>query len=219
MEIKDEIKKLSKEDKIIIGKMMSYLYTKSINQFELKNMHAEIVGMAAEGALRGEKLENICGPDYQKFCDDLSANCLHKTKREIILEVIMILSISFAIILPLPLLMDVLLGDPVRMNGFVMSIESRQLIGMTLVPAFCGGIGSLYYQRNAFTRQGKVLFLYFLFYMVTYFILRILSDIFIKGEIRINILLTTIVTIAIFLFSLFVKRAIAAARMKSKQQG
>lgn len=51
-EISNELKKLTKADKVIINKMMSYLYTKSINQFELKNMQAEIVGMAAEGALR-----------------------------------------------------------------------------------------------------------------------------------------------------------------------
>ena len=69
-EISNELKKLTKADKVIINKMMSYLYTKSINQFELKNMQAEIVGMAAEGALRGESLEAICGPDYKKFCDE-----------------------------------------------------------------------------------------------------------------------------------------------------
>ena len=89
-EIRTELKKLNKADRAVIDKMMSYLYTRSINQFELKNMQAEIVGMAAEGALRGEKLETVCGPDYKKFCDELSANCLHKSKFELFLEVVMI---------------------------------------------------------------------------------------------------------------------------------
>ena len=216
-EIKDELKKLTKPDKAIIGKMMSYLYTRSINQFELKNMHTEIVGMAAEGTIRGEKLENICGPDYKKFCDDLSANCLHKSRLEVFLEVVMILSISFAILLPFMYLNDFLINRPEQVSSFIISIKASEFFGISLVPAFCGGFGALFYQRNSFARNGKALLLYILFYFVTYFILRVLSGTFLHGEITINVLYTAIVTVAVFLCSLFVKRAVAEARMKDKQ--
>ena len=216
-EIKDELKKLTKPDKAIIGKMMSYLYTRSINQFELKNMHTEIVGMAAEGAIRGEKLENICGPDYKKFCDDLSANCLHKSRLEVFLEVVMILSISFAILLPFMYLNDFLINRPEQVSSFIISIKASEFFGISLVPASCGGFGALFYQRNSFARNGKALLLYILFYFVTYFILRVLSGTFLHGDITIDVLYTAIATVGVFVFSLFVKRAVAEARMKAKQ--
>lgn len=218
MEIRDEIRKLSKPDKMIIGNMMSYLYTKSINQFELKNMHVEIVGMAAEGALRGEKFETICGPDYKKFCDDLSENCLHKSKLEVFLEVVMILSLCFSIILPLVFLSVMLAVNPEQWNGFVLSFEASKFFGILLVPALCGGLGSLYYMRNSFSKQGRTLLIYSLLYLVSYFILRVLSDVFFQGEITINFLHLTIISVAILLLSFFIKRTVAAARMKTKQR-
>lgn len=216
-EIKDELKKLTKPDKAIIGKMMSYLYTRSINQYELKNMHTEIVGMAAEGAIRGEKLENICGPDYKKFCDDLSANCLHKSRFEVFLEVVMILSLTFTILLPLMYLNDFLINRPDQVNSFIISIKASEFFAVSLVPAFGGGLGALFYQRNSFARNGKALLLYILFYFVTYFILRVFSKTLLHGEITIDILYTAIVTVTVFLFSSFIKKAVAEARMKAKQ--
>lgn len=216
-EIRDELKKLSKADKAIINKMMSYLYTRSINQFELKNMRAEIVGMAAEGALRGETLEDICGPDYKKFCDELSANCLHKTKREVFLEVVMILSLTCAIILPFAYLNEFIIGGPGAISGWVHTFEAGKLFGILLVPAFCGGLGALFYQSRSFSKKGRTLLLYILFYIITYFVLRVLSEVFLRGEITINLLYASIVTTAVFLFSFLVKRAIASARMKAKQ--
>jgi len=218
-EIRTELKKLTKADRAVIDKMMSYLYTRSINQFELKNMQAEIVGMAAEGALRGEKLETVCGPDYKKFCDELSANCLHKSKFELFLEVVMILSMTCAILLPFIYFTELFFGDPGQVNGILLSFEAGKLFGMLLVPAFCGGLGVLFYQRNSFARKGKALLLYILFYFVTYFILRVLSEIFLHGEITINVLYTSIVTVAVLLFSFLMKKTIAAARMKAKQAG
>ena len=216
-EIRDEMKKLSKADKAVISKMMSYLYTRSINQFELNNMQAEIVGMAAEGALRGEKLETVCGPDYKKFCDELSANCLHKSKIELFLEVVMILSLTFAILLPFIYFSERFLGDPGKVNGFLLSFEAGKLFGFLLVPAFCGGFGILIYQRNSFARKGKALLVYSLFYIVTYFILRVVSEMIFHGEITINVLIPAIVTVAAFLLSFLTKRAIASARMKEKE--
>lgn len=216
MEITDEIKRLSKADKVIIGKMMTYLYTRSINQFELKNIHAEIVGMAAEGALRGESLEAICGPDYKKFCDDLSANCLHKTRLEVFLEIVMIVSITFSIILMFVYWLDFLFENPEQLNGFMLTLDANSLFGL-LVPAFCGGLGAFLFQRNSFSKKSKTLLLYSIFFFVSYFILRFLSDIFFQGEITINILYITIITFATFLFSFFIKRAVAMARMKAKQ--
>jgi len=218
-EIRDEMKKLSKADKAVINKMMSYLYTRSINQFELNNMQAEIVGMAAEGALRGETLETVCGPDYKKFCDDLSANCLHKSKFELFLEVVMILSLTYAILLPLAYLTVLFLRDPGQVNGFLLSFEAGKLFGLLLVPAFCGGLGILIYQRNSFARKGKALLVYSLFYIVTYFILRVVSEMIFHGEITINVLIPAIVTVAAFLLSFLTKRAIASARMKAKELG
>jgi len=218
-EIRDELKKLTGADKVIINKMMSYLYTRSINQYELKNMQAEIVGMAAEGALRGEKLDTVCGPDYKKFCDELSANCLHKSKFELFLEVVMILSLTYAILLPFIYFTVLFLRDPGQVNGILLSFEYGDLFGLLLVPTFCGGLGVLFYQRNSFAGKGKALLLYMLFYFVTFFILRVLSGIFLHGEITINVLLAAIVTVAAFLFSFLIKRAIAAARMKAKQLG
>ena len=217
MEIRDELRKLPKSDKVIIGKMMSYLYSKSINQFELKNMHAEIVGMAAEGALRGEKLETICGPDYKKFCDDLSENCLHKSKLEVFLEVVMILSLCFSISLTFVYLLEILLENPAQWNGFLLTIDANKFFGILLVPALCGGLGTLFYQRNSFSKPGKTILLYSLFYLVSYFILRVLSDIFFKGEITIHALFLTITSVAVFLLSFLIKRAVATAGMKRKQ--
>lgn len=216
-EIRSELKKLSRTDKAVIGKMMSYLYSKSINQFELENMHAEIVGMAAEGALRGESLEMICGPDYKKFCDELSANCLHKSKREVFLEVAMILSITCAIVLSFVYSTEFLFDSSGQFHGFLLSVEGSKLLGMSLVPAFCGGLGTLFYMRNSFSRKGRTLVLYILLYFVTYFCLRILTDVFFGGEITINVILAAIVTIAVFLFSIFTKKAIASSRMRAKQ--
>ena len=216
-EIRNELKKLSKADKAVIDKMMSYLYTRSINQFELKNMQAEIVGMAAEGALRGEKLETVCGPDYKKFCDELSANCLHKSKFELFLEVVMILSLTCAILLPFIYFTEMIFGDSGQLSGLRLSFEAGKLFGMLLVPAFCGGLGVLFYQRNSFAGKGKALLLYILFYFVTYFILRVLSEIFLHGEITINVLYTSIMIAGMLLLSFLVKRAVASARMKAKQ--
>jgi len=182
-------------------------------------MQAEIVGMAAEGALRGEKLDTVCGPDYKKFCDELSANCLHKSKFELFLEVVMILSLTYAILLPFIYFTVLFLRDPGQVNGILLSFEYGDLFGLLLVPTFCGGLGVLFYQRNSFAGKGKALLLYMLFYFVTFFILRVLSGIFLHGEITINVLLAAIVTVAAFLFSFLIKRAIAAARMKAKQLG
>ncbi len=218
-EIRNERKKLTKADRAVINKMMSYLYTRSINQFELKNMQAEIVGMAAEGALRGEKLETVCGPDYKKFCDELSANCLHKSKFELFLEVVMILSLTCAILLPFIYFTALFLRDPGQVNGILLSFDYRDLFGLLLVPAFCGGLGVLFYQRNSFAGKGKALLLYILFYFVTYFILRVLSEIFLHGAITINVLYAAIVTGAVLLFSFLMKRSVAATRMKAKQLG
>lgn len=202
-EISNELKKLTKADKVIINKMMSYLYTKSINQFELKNMQAEIVGMAAEGALRGESLEAICGPDYKKFCDELSANCIHKRKLELFLEVVMILSLTFALLLPIMYLMELFLGYPGHVNGVLLSFESAKLFGIVLVPAFCGGFGVLIYQRNSFAKKGKAFLLYSLFYFVAYFILRVISEMIFHEEITINVLIAAIVTVGLFLYNPF----------------
>ena len=197
-EISNELKKLTKADKVIINKMMSYLYTKSINQFELKNMQAEIVGMAAEGALR-ENLSKQSAVPIKKFCDELSANCIHKRKLELFLEVVMILSLTFALLLPIMYLMELFLGYPGHVNGVLLSFESAKLFGIVLVPAFCGGFGVLIYQRNSFAKKGKAFLLYSLFYFVAYFILRVISEMIFHEEITINVLIAAIVTVGCFL--------------------
>lgn len=73
--MKNDVSKLSYEGCAAYLKITSYLNEKRLNRSEYKRVCEDIYLMISEAESRGEKVDDLFPEGFQKFCDDVAANC------------------------------------------------------------------------------------------------------------------------------------------------
>ena len=212
------LKELNRENKRVLTKMMQYLYARALNQIVYKEVRADLAAMPLENQERGGTSEDVFGKDYKAFCDDLVKNSPHKTIKEIVLEFVMILSLAFAIMLPIILLGETFFpSEGNRVDGWT-NFCNWNLVVNVLVCGSLGGFGSLYMQRNAFGNKSKVLTIYFIGYMLIGVALMMWLSHLYNGFVSINVLAFTPILAAIGVLAFVLKRKIAHTKLENYKE-
>lgn len=81
----EQEKSLFIENLTIITDMVVYLHSSDLCEYDIEIIRKDLMGMALEAQLRGEKFSNVIGEDYKSFCNKLiSSGDRKSTKKKIL---------------------------------------------------------------------------------------------------------------------------------------
>ncbi|QZY56135.1 hypothetical protein [Crassaminicella profunda] len=81
----EQEKSLFIDNLTIITDMVVYLQSSDLCEYDIEIMRKDLIGMALEAQLRGEKLSNVIGEDYKSFCNELIlSGDIKSTKKKIL---------------------------------------------------------------------------------------------------------------------------------------
>jgi len=208
-------KELNSKNKKILTKMLQYLDSRALNEIVYNEVRADLASMLLENQKRGGTSDEVFGNDYKAFCDDLVKNSPRKCAFEILLELVIFLLLSFAVILPLLFLGDtIFLTDDNRVEGLTV-ICNWHTFAIMLFGSSLSGFGSLYIQRNAFGNKIKVYTIYFIgCILIGAILITLLSHLY-NGLVCVNVFICTPILVVLCVLAVAVKGKIAQARLKN----
>ena len=97
----EQEKSLFIDNLTVITDMVVYLHSSDLCEYDIEIIRKDLIGMALEAQLRGEKFKHVIGEDYKSFCNELIESGDRKSTREKILNnlFIIIIVVGSALIL------------------------------------------------------------------------------------------------------------------------
>ncbi len=86
----EQEKSLFKDNGSILTDMVVYLHSSDLCEYDIEMIRKDLIGMALEAQLRGEKFSDVIGEDYKGFCDQLMVIGDRKSLYEKALEVLFV---------------------------------------------------------------------------------------------------------------------------------
>lgn len=147
-------KELRDYDNVVLTDIIVYLHSSSLHEYDIEVMRKELIGMALEAQIRGEKLSDIIGEDYKSFCDELMKSGSTRTRYDMILESMYIIISGIIILFVIELIFSPSIIKMVTKGNFDMPISLGFLVSTAAIVG--GAYGILWYiTKNSFELTGK----------------------------------------------------------------
>lgn len=152
-------KKLNKKNKIVLVKILNYIYACGINTKIFEKMRIDIAQMIWDSQERGEEVGQVIGEDYKNFCDELIENAPRKSFFDVIVEIGLTIGVSLLIIIPMLYIFAFVFPTAHQYVKGVNYIDTYDSIVVMIAGMLAGGGGSFIMQRYAFSKKKMMLYI------------------------------------------------------------